>query len=260
MIELDGITCRYGRGGGEGGDGGDADSGDPAATVAVDDVSLSVPDGEFLVVAGANGSGKTTLVRTFNGLVEPDAGTVSVNGTPVDADLVAARSAVGMVFQDPRDQLVAATVGADVAFGPENLGLSHDEINRRVDEALAAVNMAGRKRERVDSLSGGERERVAIAGALAMEPDHLVLDEPFTGLDEPARRSVVERLRALHREGTSVVVVTHDLRDVAALADRIVGLADGRVAVDAPPEEAVSALPGLDVRVPEGAEFRSSAG
>ena len=251
MIELDGVTCRYGRGGGEEGNAGDADSG-AAATVAVDDVSLAVPDGEFLVVAGANGSGKTTLVRTFNGLVEPDVGTVSVNGTPVDADLVAARSAVGMVFQDPRDQLVAATVGADVAFGPENLGLSHDEIDRRVDEALAAVNMAGRERERVDSLSGGERERVAIAGALAMAPDHLVLDEPFTGLDEPARRSVVERLRALHREGTSVVVVTHDLRDVAALADRIVGLADGRIAVDAPPEEAVAALLGLDVRVPEG--------
>ncbi|MGM0447501.1 MAG: energy-coupling factor ABC transporter ATP-binding protein [Methanobacteriota archaeon] len=249
MIELDGVTCRYGRDGSEGADDADVDA---APTVAVDDVSLAVPDGEFLVVAGANGSGKTTLVRTFNGLVEPDAGTVTVNGTPVDEDLVAARSAVGMVLQDPRDQLVAATVGADVAFGPENLGLSHDEIDRRVDEALAAVNMAGRERKRVDSLSGGERERVAIAGALAMAPDHLVLDEPFTGLDEPARRSVVERLRALHREGTSVVVVTHDLRDVAALAARIVGLADGRVAVDAPPEEAVAALPGLDVRVPEG--------
>ncbi|WP_424014324.1 energy-coupling factor ABC transporter ATP-binding protein [Halorubrum xinjiangense] len=265
MIELDGVTCRYGRGGSEGGDDdngdGDADDADDTvATVAVDDVSLSVPDGEFLVVAGANGSGKTTLVRTFNGLVEPDAGTVAVNGTPVDEDLVAARSAVGMVFQDPRDQLVAATVGADVAFGPENLGLSHDEIDRRVDEALAAVNMAGRERERVDSLSGGERERVAIAGALAMRPDHLVLDEPFTGLDEPARRSVVERLRALHAEGTSVVVVTHDLRDVAALADRIVGLADGRVAVDATPEEAISALPGLDVRVPESGEFRNPTG
>ena len=252
MIELDGVTCRYGRGGDGEGDDEDGDEGADDATVAVDDVSLTVPDGEFLVVAGANGSGKTTLVRTFNGLAEPDAGTVSVNGAPVDEDLVAARSAVGMVFQDPRDQLVAATVGADVAFGPENLGLAHDEIDRRVDEALAAVNMSGRERERIDSLSGGERERVAVAGALAMEPDHLVLDEPFTGLDEPARRSVVERLRALHREGTSVVVVTHDLRDVAALADRIVGLADGRVAVDAPPEEAVSALPGLDVRVPEG--------
>jgi len=252
VIELDGVTCRYGRGGDGEGDDEDGDEGADDATVAVDDVSLTVPDGEFLVVAGANGSGKTTLVRTFNGLAEPDAGTVSVNGAPVDEDLVAARSAVGMVFQDPRDQLVAATVGADVAFGPENLGLAHDEIDRRVDEALAAVNMSGRERERIDSLSGGERERVAVAGALAMEPDHLVLDEPFTGLDEPARRSVVERLRALHREGTSVVVVTHDLRDVAALADRIVGLADGRVAVDAPPEEAVSALPGLDVRVPEG--------
>jgi len=252
VIELDGVTCRYGRGGDGEGDDEDGDEGADDATVAVDDVSLTVPDGEFLVVAGANGSGKTTLVRTFNGLAEPDAGTVSVNGAPVDEDLVAARSAVGMVFQDPRDQLVAATVGADVAFGPENLGLAHDEIDRRVDEALAAVNMSGRERERIDSLSGGERERVAVAGALAMEPNHLVLDEPFTGLDEPARRSVVERLRALHREGTSVVVVTHDLRDVAALADRIVGLADGRVAVDAPPEEAVSALPGLDVRVPEG--------
>ncbi|WP_017342374.1 energy-coupling factor ABC transporter ATP-binding protein [Halorubrum sp. T3] len=259
MIELDGVTCRYGRGGEGEVDDEDGDEGVDDATVAVDDVSLTVPDGEFLVVAGANGSGKTTLVRTFNGLVEPDAGTVAVNGTPVDEDLVAARSAVGMVFQDPRDQLVAATVGADVAFGPENLGLAHDEIDRRVDEALAAVNMAGRERERVDSLSGGERERVAIAGALAMEPDHLVLDEPFTGLDEPARRSVVERLRALHREGTSVVVVTHDLRDVAALADRIVGLADGRVAVDAPPDEAVSALPGLDVRVPDGALTEPSA-
>ncbi|MEZ3163761.1 ABC transporter ATP-binding protein [Halorubrum sp. RMP-47] len=255
MIELDGVTCRYGRGG----DGADADSDGSAATVAVDDASLTVPDGEFLVVAGANGSGKTTLVRTFNGLVEPDAGTVTVNGTPVAEDLVAARSAVGMVFQDPRDQLVAATVGADVAFGPENLGLSHDEIDRRVADALAAVNMTGRGRERIDSLSGGERERIAIAGALAMEPDHLVLDEPFTGLDEPARRSVVDRLRALHQGGTSVVVVTHDLRDVAALADRIVGLAGGRIAVDAPPSEAISALPGLDVRVPQGGELATPA-
>ena len=214
MIEVEGVTCRYGR---------DGERGDVAA---VDGVSLAVPDGEFLIVAGANGSGKTTLVRTFNGLVEPDEGRVAVNGTPVEADLVAARTAVGMVFQDPRDQFVAATVGADVAFGPENL------------------------------------ERVAIAGALAMEPDHLVLDEPFTGLDEPARRSVVDRLRALRREGTGVVVVTHDLRDVFGLADRVVGLSDGRVGVDAPPDAAAESLPGLDVRVPDRAadEPRASDG
>jgi biotin transport system ATP-binding protein len=241
VIDVDDAVCRYG---GEG---------DGAGVTAVDGVTLSVPDGEFLVLAGANGSGKTTLVRTFNGLVTPDSGTVAVNGTPVENDLVAARTAVGMVFQDPRDQLIAATVGADVAFGPENLGLSHDEIDRRVAAALDAVNMAGRGDDRIASLSGGERERVAIAGALAMEPDHLVLDEPFTGLDEPARRSVVESLRERHGAGTGVVVVTHDLRDVLDLADRVVGLADGRVAVDAAPEAAVADLPGLDVRVPGSA-------
>ncbi len=247
MIELDGVTRRYGGRG----DGSTPDDGG----VAVDDVTLSIDDGEFVVIAGANGSGKTTLVRTFNGLVTPDSGTVSVNERPVEEDLVAAREAVGMVFQDPRDQLVAATVGADVAFGPENLGLPHAEIDRRVREALEAVNMTGRTDERIATLSGGERERVAIAGALAMEPDHLVCDEPFTGLDEPARRGVLGRLRELRREGTGVVVVTHDLRDVLDLADRVVGLSGGRVAVDAPPEEALATLPDLDVRVPSRRTF-----
>ncbi len=256
MIRASGVTCRYGSRAGDRSDGaagGDAppDGGSATGIVAVDDVTLSIPDGEFLVVAGPNGSGKTTLVRTFNGLVRPDVGRVSVNGRRVEADLVAARAAVGMVFQDPRDQLVSATVGGDVAFGPENLGLARPEIDRRVREALAAVNMTGREDARIDALSGGERERVAIAGALAMEPDHLVCDEPFTGLDEPARRSVLDRLRALHRAGTSVVVVTHDLRDVCALADRVVALSDGRVAVDAPPEVAVTRLPALGVRVPD---------
>ncbi|WP_224333149.1 energy-coupling factor ABC transporter ATP-binding protein [Haloprofundus halobius] len=234
MIRVRNLTHRYGD------------------TVAVDDVSLSVADGEFVLVVGANGSGKSTLVRHFNGLLEPDAGEVSVDGTPVSADLVAARVAVGMVFQDPRDQLVAATVGADVAFGPENLGLSRAEIDRRVDAALSAVNLDGREGERVADLSGGERERVAIAGALAMEPTHLVLDEPFTGLDEPARRSVLDRLRALHTGGTSVIVVTHDLRDVFSLADRVVGMADGRVVVDGDTESASTreSLSDIDVRLP----------
>jgi len=232
MIAAESVTVRYG----------DA--------AAVDGVDLRIDDGEFLLLAGANGSGKTTLVRTFNGLVESDAGAVRVNGTPVTEDLVAARAAVGMVFQDPRDQLVAATVGADVAFGPENLGRPREEVDRRVADALAAVNMRGRGDERIDRLSGGERERIAIAGALAMEPDHLVLDEPFTGLDEPARASVLERLAELKRGGTSVVVVTHDLRDVFSLADRVVALADGRVACDEPPAAAAGDLRRLGVRVP----------
>ncbi|WP_080508466.1 energy-coupling factor ABC transporter ATP-binding protein [Haloparvum sedimenti] len=223
-------------------------------TVAVDGVTLTVEDGEFLVLAGPNGSGKTSLVRTFNGLTEPDSGEVRIDGRPVTENLVAARTAVGMVFQDPRDQIVAATVGADVAFGPENLGLPHDEIDRRVADALAAVGLHGRAEDRVDALSGGERERLAIAGALAMAPAHLVLDEPFTGLDNPSRRAVLDRLHELHAAGTGVVVVTHDLRDVLELADRVAVLADGEVAVEGPPAEAVATLAAdadLGVRVPD---------
>ncbi|WP_254536413.1 energy-coupling factor ABC transporter ATP-binding protein [Halomarina litorea] len=219
-------------------------------TPAVDGVSLDVPDGEFLVLAGANGSGKTTLVRHCNGLLTPDEGAVNIDGRPVSEDLVAARTSVGMVFQDPRDGFVAATVGADVAFGPENLGLPHEEIDRRVADALAAVNMAGREGERIDALSGGEQKRVAIAGALAMDPDHLVLDEPFTGLDWPARRSVLDHLAALHAGGTGVVLVTHDLRDVDALADRFVLLADGRVAHDGASLPDADRLTDLGVRPP----------
>jgi biotin transport system ATP-binding protein len=217
----------------------------------LEDVSLSLGDGEFVLLAGANGSGKTTLLRHCNGLLTPDSGDVLVDGTPIADDLIAARSSVGMVFQHPRDQFVAATVGADVAFGPENLGLTREEIDRRVAAALEAVNMSGREDDRIDALSGGEQSRIAIAGALAMEPTHLVLDEPFTGLDEPARRSVLERLESLSTDGTGILLATHDLRDVAGLADRVIAMQNGRIAVDGPPEHALAALEGLDIRVPE---------
>ena len=215
---------------------------------ALDGVSLTVDDGEFLVLAGANGSGKTTLVRQLNGLSTPDSGSVHVDGVSVEDDPVRARTRVGMVFQHPRDCFVAATVAADVAFGPENLGLDREAVERRVEESLAAVRMAGRGDERVDALSGGEQARVAIAGALAMAPDHLVLDEPFAGLDWPAREAVLDRLAALSADGMSVVVVTHDLGDVAALADRLVVLADGRVALDGPPSAVVDRVAEFDVR------------
>jgi biotin transport system ATP-binding protein len=201
-------------------------------TAVLEGLSLRISDGEFVVVAGPNGSGKTTLVRHFNGLLEPDSGLVSVNGEPVLEDPVGARTAVGMVFQNPRDCFVAATVGADVAFGPENLGLPHEEIDRRVSDALSAVEMADHRETRIDRLSGGQQARVAIAGALAMEPDHLVLDEPFAGLDESARRSMLRRLAALSERGTSVVVVTHDLRDLDDLAERVVVLSAGRIALE----------------------------
>ncbi|ELY57840.1 energy-coupling factor ABC transporter ATP-binding protein [Natronococcus jeotgali] len=213
-------------------------------------VSRSIHDGQFVVLAGANGSGKTTLLRHCNGLLTPDDGSVLVDGVDVAADPIAARTSVGMVFQHPRDQFVAATVGDDVAFGPENLGLERAEIDRRVAAALEAVNLRGRADERIETLSGGEQSRVAIAGALAMEPTHLVLDEPFTGLDEPARRSVLDRLEALAADGTGVLLATHDLRDVLGLADRVLAMTDGRIVVDDPPARAADSLEGLPVRVP----------
>jgi biotin transport system ATP-binding protein len=216
----------------------------------LDDLSLSVPDGEFCLLVGPNGSGKTTLVRQFNALLEPDSGTVTVDGTNVTEHPVVARTSVGMVFQQPRDQFVAATVGADVAFGPENLGLDRTEIDRRVDDALAAVDLDGYGDERLDELSGGEQARVAIAGALAMEPAYLVLDEPLVGLDWPSRRSVLDQLDRLHDEGTGLVVVSHDLRDLHERADRIVGLDGGRVVLDDDPTDALDAVADLGVRDP----------
>lgn len=220
MIDARNVTVRYGD------------------LVAVDDVSLRIPDGEFLLLVGANGSGKTTLVRTFDGLVSPEEGTVRVDDLAVESNPVAARTRVGMVFQNPRDCFVAATVGDDVAFGPENLGLPRSEIQDRVAAALSSVRMGGRESDRIDALSGGERARVAIAGALAMEPAHLVLDEPLAGLDASARAAVLDRLRALSRAGTGIVVVTHDLRGLIDPADRLVALADGQIALetDARPE------------------------
>jgi biotin transport system ATP-binding protein len=209
---------------------------------------VTIDDGEFVVVAGANGSGKTTLVRQFNGLLTPDAGEVLVDGRSVAEDPVAARTAVGMVFQHPRDCFVAATVGADVAFGPENLGLSREAVDARVDSALAAVGMADRREARIDRLSGGEQARVAIAGALAMEPAHLVLDEPFAGLDWPARRAVLDRLDELAAAGTGIVVVTHDLRDLLERADRVLALSAGKIAIDDGPAAARERLAGVDVR------------
>lgn len=232
MIAVDGLTHRYGD------------------TVAVDDVSLELPADAFALLVGPNGSGKTTLVRHFNALLEPDEGSVTLDGEDVTRSPVRARSRVGMVFQSPRDQFVAGTVGADVAFGPENLGLERAEIDRRVESALAAVNLADRGDEQIQSLSGGEAARVAIAGALAMEPDYLVLDEPLAGLDLAARESVLARLDAIS-DDTAIVVVTHDLRDLQERADRLLALDDGRLVADADPADAETALEGIAVRVPE---------
>lgn len=230
------------------------DAGDSAAEPddpVLDGLSLSIPDGQFRLLAGPNGSGKSTLVRLFVGLSAPDAGRVLVDGHDPTAEPTAVRTAVGVVFQNPRDQLVAATVGADVAFGPENLGLSREAVETRVSEALATVGMTGRRDERVTELSGGERARVALAGVLAMEPAHLILDEPFVGLDAPAREAVLGHVRDLAATETTVVVVTHDLRELLSAVDCVTVLADGQVAVSGPPTAVRDRLPELGVAVPE---------
>ncbi|WP_137683556.1 energy-coupling factor ABC transporter ATP-binding protein [Haloarcula mannanilytica] len=232
MIEIRDLVYRYG----------DA--------AALDGLSLSIPDGQYCLLVGPNGSGKTTLVRHFNALLTPDSGTVTVDETDVTDDPVVARTQIGMVFQHPRDQFVAATVGADVAFGPENLGLDRSEIDHRVAAALDAVDLDGARERRIDALSGGEQARVAIAGALAMEPSYLVLDEPLVGLDWPARESVLDHLDALAADGTGVIVVTHDLRDLHERADRLVALHEGQVVLDESPSDALGALPDLGVRDP----------
>ena len=232
MIAVDDLRYRYG----------DVD--------VLDGVTLSIPDGQYCLLVGPNGSGKTTLVRHLNALLTPEAGTVTVDGTDVTDDPVVARTRIGMVFQHPRDQFVAATVAADVAFGPENLGLDREAIDRRVEAALDAVDLDGAGDRRIDALSGGEQARVAIAGALAMEPDYLVLDEPLVGLDWPARVSVLDHLDALAADGTGVIVVTHDLRDLHERADRLVALHEGRVVLDESPSAALDALPDLGVRDP----------
>ena len=216
MIESRELTHRYGD------------------VIALDGVSVTIQDGEFALVLGPNGSGKTTFVRHFNGLLGPDDGEVLVNGQSVQEDLLAARTAVGMVFQNPRDQIVSPTVAADVAFGPENLGLSRAEIDRRVESALQAVEMTGRDNEQLTALSGGELARVAIAGALAMEPDHLVLDEPFAGLDSGARDSLVAHITALNDQGTSIIVVTHDPHHVREYADSVLRFQNGQLVQHAP--------------------------
>lgn len=219
-------------------------------TAVLDDISLSIDDGEWVVIAGPNGAGKTTLIRHFNALLTPESGSVLIDGTPAIEDPVAARTTVGMVFQQPDDQFVASTVGADVAFGPENLGLDRPEIDQRVRTALEAVALADRRDDAIRSLSGGERARVAIAGALAMRPAHLVLDEPFRSLDAPARQSVIGHLDDLAANGTGMIVVTQDVQTVWERADRVIVLQDGAVALDDDPASIADQLDRFGVRPP----------
>ena len=204
----------------------------------LDGLSLVVERGEYIAVLGSNGSGKSTLAKMVNALHLPDAGTVTVMGlsTADDENLYDIRCHAGLVFQDPDDQMITTLVGDDVAFGPENLGLAPDEIDRRVDESLRAVAMQDFAGRETTSLSGGQKQRVAIAGILAMDPDIVVLDEPGAMLDPRGRRGIIRVSHELAQRGITVVLITHFMNE-AVNADRVVVLDRGRIALEGPPSE-----------------------
>ena len=210
--------------------------------VVLDGVTLSIEEGSFVAVLGHNGSGKSTLAKHLNAILLPSGGAVYVDGIDTrDEDrLLDIRRTVGMVFQNPDNQIVANVVEEDVAFAPENLGVPPDEIRRRVDDALKAVGMYEYREHAPHLLSGGQKQRVAIAGVIAMQPRCIVLDEPTAMLDPIGRADVLSTIKALNRErGVTVVLITHHM-DEAAQADRLVVMAKGRIVADGAPKAVFS--------------------
>lgn len=237
-------------------------SGSDGAEPAVRDVSLEIADGEFLGVIGHTGSGKSTLVQLMGGLMQPTNGRVIVDGRDLAdrASRKIVRQRVGMVFQYPEHQLFADTVADDVGFGPRALGVAQRDIERRVTDALAHVDLdictCGHRSP--FELSGGQMRRVAIAGVLAAEPSILILDEPMAGLDPAGRAETAALLRRLHRHGLTVVMISHDMDDIALLAERILVLRDGSVFAQGTPAEVFSRsaeLREIGLGVPHSARF-----
>jgi len=204
--------------------------------LGLDDVNLSVEDGDFLVLAGRNGSGKSLLARHLIGLAKPTSGRVLCRGVSVRKDPLAARRTVGFVFQDADAQILGQTLLEDAAFGPSSLELEAIEADRRARESLKLVGLEGLENRSPESLSGGERRRLAIAGALAMRPACLLLDEPFANLDLSAIRALLEVVRALHASGRAIIVVTHELEKVLAHATRLAVMDSGRLVYDGDPD------------------------
>ncbi|HHU49312.1 MAG: energy-coupling factor transporter ATPase [Caldicoprobacterales bacterium] len=217
--------------------------GGPFEATAIFNVNLEIHDGEFVGLIGHTGSGKSTLVQHMNGLLKPTQGTVIINDIKIEKgskDLKTVRQQVGLVFQYPEHQLFEETVEKDIAFGPRNLGLSQEEINDRVKEALQLVGLPfDEVKDRSPfELSGGQRRRVAIAGVLAMKPGILILDEPTAGLDPRGRDEIFREIQVLHRKKEfTIVLVSHSMEDVARLADRIIVMNKGQVALTGTPRE-----------------------
>ncbi|MCI2047918.1 MAG: energy-coupling factor transporter ATPase [Faecalibacterium sp.] len=228
---------------------------------ALDDVSVQVEKGEFVAVLGANGCGKSTLAKHFNAILLPESGTVTVEGmdTADESHLYDIRQKVGMVFQNPDNQIVATVVEEDVAFALENLGVPPKEIRTRIDEAMQMAGIYKYREKAPHKLSGGQKQRVAIAGVIAMKPDCLVLDEATAMLDPRGREKVMKTIRILNREyGITVAAITHYMEE-AAEADRVIVMSKGKIALEGTPKEVFSQterLHALHLDVPQAAELR----
>ena len=209
-------------------------------TKALNDVSVRVDDNDMVALLGKNGAGKSTLFLHFNGIFRPDEGEILVDGKPIeynDDGLLDVRTKVGIVFQNPDDQLFAPTVQEDVAFGPLNMDLPQEEVERRVTEALEKVGMTGFERKPPHHLSGGQKKRVAIAGVLAMEPDMMVLDEPTSGLDPKGASQILHLLYELNNEGIGIIISTHDVDLVPLYANKVYVIREGEIIREGSPKE-----------------------
>jgi biotin transport system ATP-binding protein len=222
----------------------------PDGTRALKGIDLTIPEGEFLLICGPNGSGKTTLIRLICGLLMPTAGSVLINGLDSQRASQEVRRLVGMVFQDADSQIVGETVREDVAFGPENLGLSSEEIAERVDWALRVMGLEDLSEKPCYLLSGGEKRRLSIAGVLAMQPQTILFDEPFSHLDYPGIQEVLRHMVHLHRQRHTLVVTTHDVEKVIAHVDRIAIIHDGELKAVGLPEKLIVELPRFGIRPP----------
>ena len=228
ILEFKNVTFRY-----------ESDDEGVVLAPAVKDFSLEISEGEFVAVLGHNGSGKSTLAKLAIGVLLPENGDVIINGmnTKNEDDDINIKQTVGVVFQNPDNQIVATIVEEDVAFGPENLGIEPQEIRRRVDESLKIVGMYKYKNHEPHKLSGGQKQRVAIAGIIAMEPRCVILDEPTAMLDPEGRRDVMKAIKQLNKElGITIVYITHYMEE-AVEADRIVVMDDSRLIMDGTPKE-----------------------
>ena len=249
IIEIQDVTFEYRRNGEN-----------SMPVLALDHISLNIEKGSFTAIIGINGSGKSTLAKNMNGLMLPSSGKVLVNGmdTGDENSIWDIRQTVGMVFQNPDNQMVSAVVEDDIAFGPENLGVEPEEIRKRVDMSLKAVGMYEFRKKAPHMLSGGQKQRIAIAGVVAMLPECIVFDEPTAMLDPKGRREVLEIIEKLNKEsGKTVVLITHFMDEVAG-ADRVIVMDEGRIVMDGKPEEIfirIEELKELGLDVPFATEF-----